>query len=756
MLNNPRLKYCYHAEFLDEDKVLLLSEKDSTLLTCKKLYFDVLSQLREDGVSIDEFISQFKGKYSILEIVTALKMLEKDGYITESLPSLSHEVCAYWNNMDIHPGALLEILETKPISVEFLGKLPQDVFYRSFESIGINTKQEGALRVVITDDYERKELQQINHRAIESKQPWMLVKPYGVELWFGPLFLPGQTGCWECLKQRLRNNRPMNTFFRNKKNTEELPHIPAGNLPLTMQIAANHTALEVVKWLYFGESEQLSGKIVTLDTITLSTQSHTLVKRPQCPTCGEEAYKTAKPPVPIILQKKTSPCMTTQGGYREISLENTIEKYKHHVSPLTGVVQWLRPYYPIHNAPIYNYSSGLNVALQSKNMFWMNYHTRGANGGKGATRTQAKAGALCEAIERYSCTYQGNEYYITGSFQELGKDAIHPNACMNFSEKQYQNREITNKDCRKFYLLTPRHFEESLKMHWTPVYSLTNHRFKYLPSYFCYAQYPADDESNLFAYPDSNGCAAGNSLEEAILQGFLELIERDSVALWWYNRLRKPSVDLISFNDPYFLQLIEYYGTLNRGLYVLDLTADLQIPAFAAISFRIDGKKEEIIFGFGAHIDAKIAVERALVELNQILPLVNGPEADRVQGKYLTKDDSFIDWLNTANRENQPYLVPLENIPGKKASDYPPLCRTDIYYSLKFCIDRAAKHGLETLVLDMTRPDIGLNVVKVIVPGLRHFWKRLAPGRLYDVPVKRGWLQTPLKEEELNPLGLFI
>jgi ribosomal protein S12 methylthiotransferase accessory factor len=63
---------------------------------------------------------------------------------------------------------------------------------------------------------------------------------------------------------------------------------------------------------------------------------------------------------------------------------------------------------------------------------------------------------------------------------------------------------------------------------------------------------------------------------------------------------------------------------------------------------------------------------------------------------------------------------------------------------------------MEVLVLDMTRPDIGLPVVKVMVPGLRHFWQRLAPGRLYDVPVDMGWLKTPLEETELNPLGLFI
>jgi ribosomal protein S12 methylthiotransferase accessory factor len=59
-------------------------------------------------------------------------------------------------------------------------------------------------------------------------------------------------------------------------------------------------------------------------------------------------------------------------------------------------------------------------------------------------------------------------------------------------------------------------------------------------------------------------------------------------------------------------------------------------------------------------------------------------------------------------------------------------------------------------VVDQTRADVGLRVVKVIVPGLRQFWARFAPGRLYDVPVRLGWLPRPRKEAGLNPAHLSI
>lgn len=72
------------------------------------------------------------------------------------------------------------------------------------------------------------------------------------------------------------------------------------------------------------------------------------------------------------------------------------------------------------------------------------------------------------------------------------------------------------------------------------------------------------------------------------------------------------------------------------------------------------------------------------------------------------------------------------------------------------CVKIAEKPGLEVLVLDQTRPDIGLNVVKVVIPGMRHFWKRLGPGRLYEVPVELKWLSAPLKENQLNSIPIFI
>jgi ribosomal protein S12 methylthiotransferase accessory factor len=82
--------------------------------------------------------------------------------------------------------------------------------------------------------------------------------------------------------------------------------------------------------------------------------------------------------------------------------------------------------------------------------------------------------------------------------------------------------------------------------------------------------------------------------------------------------------------------------------------------------------------------------------------------------------------------------------------------RTDLLDDVKAMTELVSAKGLELLVLDQTRPDVGMPVVKVIVPGLRHFWARYAPGRLFDVPVALGRLSRPTSYEQLNPIPLFV
>ena len=157
----------------------------------------------------------------------------------------------------------------------------------------------------------------------------------------------------------------------------------------------------------------------------------------------------------------------------------------------------------------------------------------------------------------------------------------------------------------------------SAKIEWSPVWSLRDERFKYVPTSLLYFFYSGPAAF----HADSNGCAAGNTLEEAIVQGFLELVERDAYAIWWYNRLQRPEVDLSQFDNSYVRDLQTQLAETGRKLWVLDVTSDLGIPTYVAILHWMQNGQENIEFGSGAHFDPRIALLRALTELNQFLSI---------------------------------------------------------------------------------------------------------------------------------------
>src|SRR5271170_3506636 len=187
------------------------------------------------------------------------------------------------------------------------------------------------------------------------------------------------------------------------------------------------------------------------------------------------------------------------------------------------------------------------------------------------------------------------------------------------------------------------------KIEWSPVWSLRDARFKHLPTSLLYFFYrgPA-----AFA-ADSNGCAAGNTLEEAIVQGFLELVERDAYAIWWYNRLQRPQLDLSQFDDSYVRDLRRQLAESGRKLWVLDVTSDLGVPTFVAVTHWMQNGRENIEFGSGAHFDTKIALLRALTELNQFLSL-------GLMGGG-TGEKSSLDGATPLRLEDHPYLTPSGN-----------------------------------------------------------------------------------------------
>ena len=353
-------------------------------------------------------------------------------------------------------------------------------------------------------------------------------------------------------------------------------------------------------------------------------------------------------------------------------------------------------------------------------------------------RVEAGARRLAEAVERHCCQFQGGEIDAQMSVSEAGASAVPPSALLHFSPAQYRRRRAWNRMHRGLNRI-PEPLGESAVIDWTRSWSLTRRCEVLLPAAYCYFSFPIA-ESARYCYADSNGCAAGNTREEAILTGFLELVERDAVCLWWYNRIRRPAVAIRTFRERFFASAARTLASQGRNLEVLDITTDLGIPAFAAVSWLGDGSR--IVFGFGAHLNPREAIRHALIELGQCLANGDGQE-------------ELALWHATATIDNQPYLLPQDG-QACDASWYPALDRPDLRDDVRTCVRLASRRGLEVIVLDLTRTEIGFPVVRVVVPGLRSFAARFGPGRLYDVPVQLGWLGSALAEKKMNPIPFFL
>jgi ribosomal protein S12 methylthiotransferase accessory factor len=101
-------------------------------------------------------------------------------------------------------------------------------------------------------------------------------------------------------------------------------------------------------------------------------------------------------------------------------------------------------------------------------------------------------------------------------------------------------------------------------------------------------------------------------------------VERDAYAIWWYNRLRRPEVDLGEFDDAYIRDIKSQFADHGRNIWVLDITSDLGVPTYVAIMHWIKDGRENIEFGSGSHFDKRIALLRSLTELSQFLSIGEG------------------------------------------------------------------------------------------------------------------------------------
>ncbi|WP_308344295.1 TOMM precursor leader peptide-binding protein, partial [Streptomyces sp. MK37H] len=491
------------------------------------------------------------------------------------------------------------------------------------------------------DDYLDPRLAAVDaaHRATGRR--WLPVKPVGTQAWLGPFLGAPDDPCWVCLADRLWRGRQAEAYLQRRLGRPGPVPRPPASLPASRAAALQLAALEAAKWLA-GYRHPGQRELRTLDSLTATVDRHPLSRRPQCAGCGDPALVTARIRAPLSLPSPREPLTETDTDATDTSPRGIMERYGHLVDPVTGLVTEIRrdPRGPAVLNCFHARHPSYAGAGPHSGLDAVRAGLRAAAHGKGRTADQARASALCEALEHYSGHFQGDEPRQRARYRDLRPDdAVHPDTVQLFDPRQFLDPALPT----RHRVHDP--FDEGAELDWTPVWSLTAERHRLLPTALLYYGAP-QPPGHRCCRADSNGAAAGGTLADAVVRGFLELVERDAVALWWYNRTRQPAVALGAFDDPWLAEVRAAHRGVRREVWALDLTTDFGIPVVAALSRRLDKPAEDITFGFGAHFDRHTALCHAFAELNQMLPAVVEARADG-EG-YGAAEPEALRWFRTA------------------------------------------------------------------------------------------------------------
>ena len=725
----------FTAYVLPPDVVCIYSE-DRKFFLHGALYCALATAIGKGGKTARDLVSLVGKSFPADKVEEALnRMVERRYVIVSDGKVADNTLAGYWASIGLPAGEAERNLSQCKVRVEAIDVKGAAEFTAALGTLGVRVVNRSPdLTVTLVNDYLERQLAELNRSRVADKTPWLLVQPSGVFPLVGPLLRPGHTACWTCLFDRMIRNREIKGFL-DRGGAKAVAVSPLARNAIG-QSAIQFAAVEIAKAIATGFRTDIGNHIMSVDLTGSVLAKHYVGQRPQCPTCGDKKLLNPRRKAEPIKLDAGAKLIITSGGYRTMTSRATVSRFRRHVSPLTGVVKRLERIeadLPMNT----NFFAQHNFSAPAQSVDELRSGLSGGSFGKGSTAEQAEASALMEAIERYSGIYQGDEIRSTKRFTDFAEgEAVRPNDILNYSEAQYAIRNDHSQHDEAHP--APEPFDPDARIEWSPVWSLRDQRFKYIPTSLLYFFYSGPRAF----HTDSNGCAAGNTVQEAIVQGFLELVERDAYAIWWYNRSQRAEVDLSRIEDSYVRDLQSQFADFGRKVWVLDVTSDLGVPTYVAIMHWIKNGQEHIEFGSGAHFDPRIALLRTLTELSQFLAIgmMNGGSGEKPS----------LDGVTPLKIENYPFLLPAKNpIPTPQLGL--PIPRSTTREQVDACVEIARRAGHDFMVLDQTRPDVGVPVVRVIVPGLRHFYRRFGPGRLYNVPVRLGLRDQPIAETELTP-----
>lgn len=556
------------------------------------------------------------------------------------------------------------------------------------------------------------------------------------EIFVGPVY-PGSDGpCMQCFAlrwQKLRSPECRAVLDAGRAT------VSAGPSPyLTGFLVATVAALcERVA----DEPGADRGHVYAVDCATLEVRRYEALADPYCERCSRHAS-----PGTVGLRHTPKP---TPEADRLADAKTLLRHRDALVNPVAGMVG--RRVTPEHAHTTTVPATGHFQARGAWGLFPVHWS------GHADSEADSVALALCEAMERYAglgCA--GVEVEVRDAYTNVADRAIDPERCGVNATDAAATRLVGR-------------YDRDLPIDWVKGHDLTADRSVLVPKQLVY--YGESDDEQAFVKETSNGCASGSCIEEAILHGILELVERDAFLLAWYGAARLPELDPDSCTSGATRLLLERVRMLGYDVRAFDGRIDLHIPVVVVAARNRDTDRlGALTISAAAHFDPERALAAALREVAScVAHLAERTGSDLERVRAMTDDYAKVTELaDHALLFGLPEMArhadflfadgPVRSLTDAFA-DWKRPRHSDLADDVRFCRDRLADAGFEVVVVDQTTPEgrrVGLHTVCVVVPGLIPIdfgWshqRALGMPRMLDAFRAAGWRPTPLDPSELH------
>jgi ribosomal protein S12 methylthiotransferase accessory factor len=660
-----------------------------------------------DGTRDAEQIGSAFPDYSRESVVALLDQLERHGIVQSEAgiqaPRLDElrAFLASWNRGARDLASAVESARVAVIGstdwatsahVQLLeaGMTPEHLVLPEEDEPSFAALHDVSLLIVAAHPDDLRLLDRVARIADKAGVRYLVAQVEGLKAILGPVVVPGETACWECLRRRQLANRfdfeesaQLHAALLSGVAPRRRPLGPPG----ASTLVASLIVIECVKLLSGYTPSQLVGRQLEIDLVTLAARTHDVIRLPWCDVCGGAAALGATGDLEAVDSRQD---LASSGDPADLRA-----RLSGWVDERQGPVRQLVLNDPPPESP---QSLSIATAVVAGPAIPSRHHGHAeplVGSGKGTTKVAAMLGAVGEAIERYSASIYREGDLVRASARRLGDRALDPASLCLYRPDQY---------ARPGFPYDP--FDPDREISWIPGRWLDTGETVLVPALVAYFNYAAR-RGERFCQVTSNGLAAGATLEDAELRATLELLERDAFMMTWLQRRTPRLLEVREEIGSDVLAVLSELHDLGVGVECYLLPGDTAIPVVMCIGWG-DGKaRPAATVALAASYRAVEATRKAVLEQAHVNPYITRLMHDSSQ--TVPKRATAVRSLN----DHALYYVPCARI---KAFDFirsagRPAAALSALEDRPRSATEVIKEGLaraghRVAVVDVTSPDV--------------------------------------------------